>query len=91
MSIPIDELVTALKKKLKLDNIYNQIIINKINTATNETLDSATPSFNREIGVLTSVPLFIDRKNGIAVQAVILSPYLLILKRYHCFICLLSV
>lgn len=81
VEFPIDELAVVLKKKLKQDHIDSEVVINKIDTKTHRTLASTNPAFNRSIGVLASEPFFIDRENDIAVQAVIVSPYILILKK----------
>lgn len=81
VEFPIDELATVLKKKLKIDNIESEVVINKINNDTKRILDSTNPAFDRKVGVLNSEPLFIDRDSQIAVQAIIVSPYTLILKK----------
>lgn len=81
VEFPIDKLAVVLKKKLKQDHIDSEVVINKIDTKTHRTLASTNPAFNRSIGVLASEPFFIDRENDIAVQAVIVAPYILILKK----------
>lgn len=78
--IPIAELATVLKKKLKQHHIESELVINRISTKTRQILDSTDPKFNRKIGVLISEPIFINRERDEAVQAIIVSPYLLVLK-----------
>ena len=85
VEFPIDELATVLRKKLKIDNIDSEVVINKINNGINRILDSTNPTFDRKVGVLKSEPFFIDRSNQIAVQAIIVSPYTLILEKISLF------
>lgn len=59
----------------------SEVVINKINNGINRMLDSTNPTFDRKVGVLKSEPFFIDRSNQIAVQAIIVSPYTLILEK----------
>lgn len=85
VEFPIDELATVLRKKLKIDNIDSEVVINKINNGINRILDSTNPTFDRKVGVLKSEPFFIDRSNQIAVQAIMVSPYTLILEKISLF------
>lgn len=58
VEFPIDELATVLRKKLKIDNIDSEVVINKINNGINRMLDSTNPTFDRKVGVLKSEPFF---------------------------------
>lgn len=85
VKFPINELAEVLKKKLKQDHIDSDVVINKTDINSLQTLDSTNPEFNRKIGVLMSDPFFVDKENGEAVQAIIVSPYVLILKKISLF------
>lgn len=74
--LPLTTLDTLLTRKLQKKSIEGKITIRKFNTETEEELEHTQPYVSTGIGVFTSRCAFINKEKGIAVEAVLNTPFL---------------
>lgn len=74
--LPLVTLDTLLTCKLQKKSVEGKITIRKFKTETGEDLEFTQPYVSAGIGVFTSRRAFINKEKGIAVEAVLQTPFL---------------